>query len=85
MLARLKAAHWNPPKQRDLEMWIKQNIPSPHLPAWRHPPTHSKPGTDPGLIPDDRLALVHCDPRLVPQIGGQGMMDVHHTIWWAVT
>ena len=33
-------------------------------------------GVDPTLVLDGCLALVQCDPRLVPQVGGQRVVDV---------
>ena len=62
----LRAAHWNPQNNETLELWLEKNVPSPHDCVGICAPRGilqrmATPGTDPGLIPDDCLALVQCD------------------------
>ena len=64
----LRVAHWNPQNNETLEMRFEKNVPSPHDCVGICAPggilqRMATPGTDPGLIPDDCLALVQCDPR----------------------
>ena len=58
----LRTAHWNPQNNETLELWFEKKVPSPHLQRM------ATPWADPGLIPDDSLALMQCDPHLVPQM-----------------
>ena len=65
----LRAAHWNPQNNETLELWFEKNVPSPHDCVGICAPggilqRMATPWADPGLIPDDCLALMQCDPRL---------------------
>ena len=71
----LGTAHWNTQNNAALEVWLKKNFLSPHDCGGIFTPggilqSMATSGIDPTLIPDDCFALVQCDPRLVPQMGG---------------
>ena len=82
----LGTAHWNTKNNEALDARLKKNVPSPHDCSGIFTPGNllqsmTTSGIDPTLVPDGCLALVQCDPRLVPQVGGQRVVDVYHSVW----